>query len=178
MDRIFLHVWKWNTFNKSPVTGRRFLFSTLAGGLVWSLHVLEVIQLPPTVYAVNRLIADYKLPMGVKLSMNGCLSLCGSPVIHWRPVQGLSQLAQHLFILRRPKKIHLSPQILVNFHRCTINSTLNNCIIVWYCNCPIFGCRALSGGSPLPGTPSIVRGHLSPRLPCFSLGGVTEDSPY
>ena len=39
---------------------------------------------------------------------------------------------QHLFLLRRLKKAHLSPQILVNFYRCTIESILTNCISVWH----------------------------------------------
>ena len=37
---------------------------------------------------------------------------------------------RHLFFLRRLKKAHLSPQILVNFYLCTIESILTNCISV------------------------------------------------
>jgi len=42
---------------------------------------------------------------------------------------------QRLFFLRRLKKIHMSPQILVNSYRCTIEGILTNCITVWYDNC-------------------------------------------
>ena len=44
---------------------------------------------------------------------------------------------QRLFFLRRLKKAHLSPQILVNFYRCTIESILTNCISVWYGSCSV-----------------------------------------
>ncbi|XP_060936194.1 uncharacterized protein LOC133012232 [Limanda limanda] len=40
---------------------------------------------------------------------------------------------QCLFCLRRMKKAHLSPQILVNVYHCTIESILTSCISVW-CN--------------------------------------------
>src|SRR4029434_10602553 len=39
--------------------------------------------------------------------------------------------------LRRLKKAHLSPQILVNFYRCTIESILTNCISVWFGSCSV-----------------------------------------
>ncbi|KAI4902683.1 hypothetical protein NFI96_012333, partial [Prochilodus magdalenae] len=42
---------------------------------------------------------------------------------------------QRLDFLRSLKKVHLSPRILVNFYRCTIESILTNCISVWYGNC-------------------------------------------
>ncbi|KAI4882866.1 hypothetical protein NFI96_000892 [Prochilodus magdalenae] len=42
---------------------------------------------------------------------------------------------QHLYFLRSLKKVHLSPRILVNFYRCTIESILTNGISVWYGNC-------------------------------------------
>ncbi|KAK0135829.1 hypothetical protein N1851_001693 [Merluccius polli] len=42
-----------------------------------------------------------------------------------------------------PKKVHLSPQILVNFYRCTIKSILTNCITVWYGNCSVSDQKAL-----------------------------------
>ena len=38
------------------------------------------------------LIGDSKLPVGVSESVNGCLSLCVSPVTDWRPVQGVPRL--------------------------------------------------------------------------------------
>ncbi|KAJ8407061.1 hypothetical protein AAFF_G00287370 [Aldrovandia affinis] len=42
---------------------------------------------------------------------------------------------QRLFFLRRLRKAHLSPQILVNFYRCAIESILTNSIMAWYGNC-------------------------------------------
>ena len=50
---------------------------------------------------------------------------------------------QRLFFLRRLKKAHLSPQILVNFYRCTIESILTNCIPVWYGSCSAADRKAL-----------------------------------
>ncbi|KAI4892451.1 hypothetical protein NFI96_008743, partial [Prochilodus magdalenae] len=42
---------------------------------------------------------------------------------------------QRLYFLLSLKKVHLSPRILVNFYRCTIESILTNGISVWYGNC-------------------------------------------
>ncbi|KAI4888889.1 hypothetical protein NFI96_000986, partial [Prochilodus magdalenae] len=42
---------------------------------------------------------------------------------------------QRLYFLRSLKKVHLSPRILLNFYRCTIESILTNGISVWYGNC-------------------------------------------
>ena len=50
---------------------------------------------------------------------------------------------QRLFFLRRLKKAHLSPQILVNFYRCTIESILTNCISVWYGSCSVADRKSL-----------------------------------
>lgn len=41
-----------------------------------------------------RLIGDSKLPVGGNVSVNGCLSLNNSPVIVWRPVQGVLAQSQ------------------------------------------------------------------------------------
>ncbi|KAI4878131.1 hypothetical protein NFI96_011076 [Prochilodus magdalenae] len=43
----------------------------------------------------------------------------------------LVQKAQRLYFLQSLKKVHLSPRILVNFYRCTIESILTNGISVW-----------------------------------------------
>lgn len=55
---------------------------------------LRVLGLPPTVqrHSVSRirLIGDSKLPIGVKVSVNGCLFLCLSPVVDWLPFQGVA----------------------------------------------------------------------------------------
>ena len=40
-----------------------------------------------------RLIGDSKLPVGVNVSVSGCLSLYVGPVIDWRPVQGVPRLS-------------------------------------------------------------------------------------
>ncbi|XP_030283157.1 uncharacterized protein LOC115587459 [Sparus aurata] len=53
------------------------------------------------------------------------------------------KIHQRLFFLRRLKKIHLSPQILVNFYCCTIESILTNCVTVWYANCSVSEQKAL-----------------------------------
>jgi len=54
---------------------------------VRSLHVLPVSAwdfFPPQSKDMQvRLIGDSKLPIGVKASMNGCLSLSVSPAIVW-----------------------------------------------------------------------------------------------
>ena len=42
---------------------------------------------------------------------------------------------KRMFFLRKLAKVHLSPQVLLNFYRCTIESILTTCITVWYCNC-------------------------------------------
>ncbi|XP_031159417.2 uncharacterized protein LOC116052744 [Sander lucioperca] len=71
---------------------------------------------------------------------------------------------QCLFFLRRLKKVHLSPQILVNFYRCTIESILTNCVTVWYGNCSALDRKALQrvvktaqriNGSSLPSIETI-----------------------
>uniref|UniRef100_A0A3B4TE14 Reverse transcriptase domain-containing protein n=1 Tax=Seriola dumerili TaxID=41447 RepID=A0A3B4TE14_SERDU len=97
---------------------------------------------------------------------------------------------QRLFFLRRLKKAHLSPQILVNFYRCTIESILTNCISVWYGSCSIADQKSLQRvvktaqritGSPLPSIEavqskrclrkarSIVRDSSHPSHRLFSL---------
>ncbi|KAK3525736.1 hypothetical protein QTP70_007030 [Hemibagrus guttatus] len=39
---------------------------------------------------------------------------------------------QHLYFLRRLKKVHLSPKILSNIYRCIIESIMTSSITVWY----------------------------------------------
>ncbi len=65
---------------------------------VWSLHVLPVSAwvlsgyssfLPQSKDMQFRLIGDSKLPVGVNVSVNGCLSLYVSPAVNWRLVQGV-----------------------------------------------------------------------------------------
>ncbi|XP_030285207.1 uncharacterized protein LOC115588634 [Sparus aurata] len=53
------------------------------------------------------------------------------------------KIHQRLSFLRRLKKIHLSPQILTNCYRCTIESILTNCVTVWYANCSVSERQAL-----------------------------------
>ena len=103
---------------------------------------------------------------------------------------------QRLFILKRLKKAHLSPQILVNFYRCTIESILTNCISVWYGSCSVTDRKSLQRvvktaqritGSSLPTLEaiqhkrclqrarSIVKdsSHPSHSLPSSPLGNAT-----
>uniref|UniRef100_A0AAR2JVL9 Reverse transcriptase domain-containing protein n=1 Tax=Pygocentrus nattereri TaxID=42514 RepID=A0AAR2JVL9_PYGNA len=44
----------------------------------------------------------------------------------------IKKAQQRLYFLRRLKQDRLSPQILTNFYRCTIESILTNCVTVWY----------------------------------------------
>ncbi len=62
---------------------------------VWSFNVLPVSSWALCRYSgflhspkTCRLIGDSKLPVGVNVSVNGCLSLYVSPVMNWRLVQG------------------------------------------------------------------------------------------
>src|SRR4029434_10304142 len=73
---------------------------------------------------------------------------------------------QCLFFLRRLKKANLSPQILVNFYRCTIESILTNCISVWYGSCSVADRKTLQRvvktaqritGFPLPTIEAVQR---------------------
>ena len=48
---------------------------------------------PKTCRLGTRLIDNSKLSVGVNVSVNGCLSLCVSPAIVWRPVQGVPCLS-------------------------------------------------------------------------------------
>src|SRR4029434_9997347 len=71
---------------------------------------------------------------------------------------------QRLFFLRRLKKANLSPQILVNSYRCTIESILTNCISVWYGSCSVVDRKTLQRvvktaitGSPLPTIEAVQR---------------------
>lgn len=72
---------------------------------VWSLHVSlhvcvssrQVFWLSPKVQrhaiSVVRLTSDSKLLIGVKVSVNGCLSPCVSPLTDWQPVQDVLYLS-------------------------------------------------------------------------------------
>ena len=71
---------------------------------------------------------------------------------------------QRLFFLRRLKKAHLSPQIVVNFYRCTIESILTNS--VWFGSCSVADHETLQRvvktaqritGSPLPTIDAVQR---------------------
>lgn len=45
-----------------------------------------------SVMLIHRQVGGTKLPVGVTVSLNGCLSVCVNPVIDWRPVQGEPRL--------------------------------------------------------------------------------------
>merc|ERR1711980_625 len=51
---------------------------------------------PKTCNLGTRLIDYSKLSIGVNVSVNGCLSLCVSPAIVWRPVQGVPCLSPNV----------------------------------------------------------------------------------
>ena len=55
----------------------------------------------------------------------------------------VKKVQQHLFHLRRLKKLGLSPTALTNFYRCTIESILSCCITVWYGSCSAHKRKAL-----------------------------------
>ena len=57
---------------------------------------------------------------------------------------------QRLFFLSRLKKVPLSPQILVNFYCCTIESILTNHVTVWYGNCSVWQESTAEGGENCP----------------------------
>ena len=79
-------------------------FDSRSGGLYVSLHVLSVSAwvfsgFPPTVQKKptgGRLIGHTKLPVGVNVSVEGCLSLYVSPAMNWMNWQ----LVQDLLSLR------------------------------------------------------------------------------
>ncbi|TWW56974.1 RNA-directed DNA polymerase from mobile element jockey [Takifugu flavidus] len=73
---------------------------------------------------------------------------------------------QRLFFLRTLKKHHLSSGVLVNFYRCTIESILTSCVMVWYGNCSASDRKALQkvvktaqriAGASLPSVEDIYR---------------------
>ena len=75
---------------------------------VWSLHVLPVsawvysmysgfLPHPKNMLSGDRLIGDSKLPVGVNVSVDGCLSVYVSLATNWRLVQGVPRL--HLKML-------------------------------------------------------------------------------
>lgn len=73
-------------------------------------------------------VSSYKF-LGVHISEDLTWSLNTSTLV--------KKAHQCLFFLRRLKKINLSPQILVNFYRCTMESILTSCITVWYGSCSV-----------------------------------------
>ncbi|XP_051564677.1 pleckstrin homology domain-containing family M member 3 isoform X2 [Myxocyprinus asiaticus] len=55
----------------------------------------------------------------------------------------IKKAQQRLYFLRKLRKAHLSPHILLNFYHCTIESILTNSITVWNGNCTISDQKAL-----------------------------------
>ena len=55
----------------------------------------------------------------------------------------MKRARQHIFRLRRLKKIGMGPQILKTFYSCTIESILTSCITAWYGNCSASDHKAL-----------------------------------
>lgn len=86
-----------------------------------------------------------------------------------------------LFFLRRLKKVHLSPPILANFYRCTVESILTNCITMATAPSQIGKhCRG-RGKLPNPSTRH-HQGHLSPcshrRFALLPHGRRYRNSPF
>jgi hypothetical protein len=73
--------------------------------------------------------------LGVHISQDLSWSLNTSTLI--------KKAQQRLFFLRKLKKAGLSPQILRNFYRCTVESIHTNCFRVWYGNCTMADRKAL-----------------------------------
>jgi gmma-aminobutyric acid receptor subunit gamma len=55
----------------------------------------------------------------------------------------MKRARQHLFPLRRLKRLGMGPQILKTFYLCTIESILTGCITTWYGNCSASDHKAL-----------------------------------
>ncbi len=79
-------------------------------------------------------VASFKF-LGVHLSEDLSWTLSTSILI--------KKAQQRLYFLRKLREAHLSPHILLNFYRCTIESILTNCITVWYGNCTVSDQKAL-----------------------------------
>lgn len=64
---------------------------------VWSLHILSgpvwVSSGRSSFLPQSRLIGDFKLPVGVNVSVKGCLSLWVSRVMNWQPVRRVRRLS-------------------------------------------------------------------------------------
>ena len=87
-----------------------------------------------------------------------------------------------LFFLRTLRKNHLSPDILVNFYRFTMESILTNCITVWYGSCSASDRKVLQRvvkaaqcitGAPLPAIEDIYRKRCLKRA-----GKIIKDSNH
>ncbi|KAI4891818.1 hypothetical protein NFI96_002199 [Prochilodus magdalenae] len=79
-------------------------------------------------------VSNFKF-LGVHISEDLTWSLNSSTMV--------KKAQQRLYFLRSLKKAHLCPRILVDFYRCTIESTLTNCISVWYGSCSASDRKAL-----------------------------------
>jgi hypothetical protein len=55
----------------------------------------------------------------------------------------VKRVRQHLFPLRRLKRLGMGPQILKKFYSYTIESIFTGCITAWYGNCPASDRKAL-----------------------------------
>jgi hypothetical protein len=55
----------------------------------------------------------------------------------------MKKAQQRLFNFRRLKKFGLTPEILTNIYKCTIESILSGCITAWYGNCIAYKRKAL-----------------------------------
>ena len=85
--------WRFALF---PYSKRSPSLNPDRGLSVWSLHVLPMLAWVFGGYSSfllqsndmhGRSTGDSRLPIGVNVSVHGCLSTCG-PVMDWQPVQG------------------------------------------------------------------------------------------
>ncbi|XP_031671531.1 kinase suppressor of Ras 2 [Oncorhynchus kisutch] len=68
---------------------------------------------------------------------------CIPPLPRHNTLNLVKKAQQRLYFLKRLKKARLSPKILVNFYRCTVESILANCATVWFGGCFVADRKAL-----------------------------------
>ena len=104
----------------------------------WTKPASEDVRLEDELVRINgtevERVTSYRF-LGVHISEDLSWTLNTSKLI--------KKAHQRLFFLRKLKKAHLSPQILVNFYRSIIESILTNCVTVWYGNCSVSDRKAL-----------------------------------
>jgi transposase InsO family protein len=59
----------------------------------------------------------------------------------------MKRARQHLFLLRRLKRLGMGPQSLKTFYSCTVESILTGCITTWHGTCSASERKALEGSA-------------------------------